>query len=82
MWDTLELEIVAELPRSGNWNFAAQWSPRSPGVFVTASFDGKVSLYDLQTCELPDNAAAGRGDFASLLSTTSTRGAHTTLTGP
>lgn len=74
IWDSIDLEVVAELPRSGNWNFAVQWSPRIPGVFATASFDGKVSMYNLQTCELPDSAAAGRGDFASLLSTASTRG--------
>jgi hypothetical protein len=74
IWDSIDLEVVAELPRSGNWNFAVQWSPRIPGVFATASFDCKVSMYNLQTCELPDSAAAGRGDFASLLSTASTRG--------
>ena len=76
VWDTVDCEVLAELPQSGNWNFAALWSPRTPGVFVTAGFDGKVSVYALETCEQPDAiAAGGGGDFAALLSTSSSTGA-------
>ena len=42
MWDVSAGVELAELPPSGNWNFAAAWSPTNPGVFATASFDGKV----------------------------------------
>ena len=42
MWDAETKQELLELPRSGNWNFNALWSPTNPGVFTTASFDGKV----------------------------------------
>ena len=42
VWDVSAGVELAELPPSGNWNFAAAWSPTNPGVFATASFDGKV----------------------------------------
>ncbi len=42
MWDVAAGVELAELPPSGNWNFAAAWSPTNPGVFATASFDGKA----------------------------------------
>ncbi len=81
VWDTTtDFDVLAELPQSGNWNFSAAWSPRTPGVFVTAGFDGKVSVYALETCELPEVVAAGGGgDFAALLSTSSTTGARSGL---
>jgi len=42
VWDVSAGVELAELPPSGNWNFAAAWSPTNPGVFATASFDGKA----------------------------------------
>ena len=44
VWDVSAGVELAELPPSGNWNFAAAWSPTNPGVFATASFDGKVRV--------------------------------------
>ena len=44
VWDVSAGVELAELPPSGNWNFAAAWSPTNPGVFATASFDGKARL--------------------------------------
>ena len=42
MWDADAGTELLELPRSGGCNFNAAWSPTVPGVFATASFDGKV----------------------------------------
>lgn len=42
MWDMESKQELLELPRSGGCNFNAAWSPTMPGVFATASFDGKV----------------------------------------
>lgn len=42
VWDTESRQEMLELPRSGGCNFNAAWSPRIPGMFATASFDGKV----------------------------------------
>lgn len=50
-WDTNSGEVVAEVPASANWNFDVQWSPRCPGVLSTASFDGKLSLHNLQVSQ-------------------------------
>ena len=44
MWDMKAMEEVLELPGSGNWNTSALWSPTVPGVFATATFDGKVGV--------------------------------------
>ena len=44
MWDADAGTELLELPRSGGCNFNAAWSPTVPGVFATASFDGKVQL--------------------------------------
>ena len=44
VWDVSAGVELAELPPSGNWNFAAAWSPTNPGVFATASFAGKARL--------------------------------------
>ncbi|XP_042061380.1 protein transport protein SEC31 homolog B-like [Salvia splendens] len=47
-WDTISGEIVAELPAGTNWNFDVHWYPKIPGVISASSFDGKVSLYNIE----------------------------------
>ncbi|XP_047947796.1 protein transport protein SEC31 homolog B isoform X3 [Salvia hispanica] len=47
-WDTISGEIVAELPTGTNWNFDVHWYPKIPGVISASSFDGKVSLYNIE----------------------------------
>jgi hypothetical protein len=42
VWDADAGQELLELPRSGGCNFNAAWSPTVPGVFATASFDGKA----------------------------------------
>jgi len=49
VWDTEARQELLELPRSGNWNFNVLWSPTNPGVFTTASFDGKASAPSVQS---------------------------------
>uniref|UniRef100_A0A0D6QV06 Sec16 Sec23-binding domain-containing protein n=1 Tax=Araucaria cunninghamii TaxID=56994 RepID=A0A0D6QV06_ARACU len=58
-WDTISGEIVCELPAGTSWNFDVQWSPRIPGVFSASSFDGKVDIYNIETC----SRASGEGIF-------------------
>lgn len=54
MWDADAGTELLELPRSGGCNFNAAWSPTVPGVFATASFDGKVQPQTfLDTLEYP-----------------------------
>ncbi|KAL3683229.1 hypothetical protein R1sor_001251 [Riccia sorocarpa] len=49
-WDTLTGEILCEVPARTNWNFDVQWSPRTPGVFSTSSFDGNIGIYNIEAC--------------------------------
>jgi hypothetical protein len=54
VWDADVGTELLELPRSGGCNFNAAWSPTVPGVFATASFDGKVQPQTfLDTLESP-----------------------------
>ncbi|KAJ7547293.1 hypothetical protein O6H91_08G078700 [Diphasiastrum complanatum] len=60
-WDTVSGEILCELPSSSNWNFDVQWSPRTPGVLSTSSFDGKIGIYNIEACSrvLPSDCDFG-----------------------
>ncbi|XP_072984092.1 protein transport protein SEC31 homolog B-like isoform X1 [Typha latifolia] len=49
-WDTLNGEIVSELPASTNWNFDIHWYPKIPGVIATSSFDVKIGIYNIEAC--------------------------------
>lgn len=42
------LQVLCELPASGNWDFDVQWSPCTPGVLSTSSFDGKIGIYNIE----------------------------------
>eukprot|EP00201_Polytomella_parva_P000598 CAMPEP_0175077168 /NCGR_PEP_ID=MMETSP0052_2-20121109/23216_1 /TAXON_ID=51329 ORGANISM="Polytomella parva, Strain SAG 63-3" /NCGR_SAMPLE_ID=MMETSP0052_2 /ASSEMBLY_ACC=CAM_ASM_000194 /LENGTH=971 /DNA_ID=CAMNT_0016346555 /DNA_START=120 /DNA_END=3032 /DNA_ORIENTATION=+ len=50
VWDVTKGEILCEMPVTSNWNFDVHWSPNCPGVFSTASFDGKIGLHSLLSC--------------------------------
>ena len=63
-WDAEAGEPLCELPSSGNWNFDVQWCPRAPGVFSAASFDGKVSLYNLTDCTSQEKEKIVNPDFS------------------
>ena len=74
-WDTEAGEVISELPASSNWNFDVQWSKTSPGILSTSSFDGKVTLHNLQQASSQQSSAHGvSADFSGL--------AHSQSTGP
>jgi len=69
-WDTEAGEVISELPASSNWNFDVQWSKTTPGILSTSSFDGKITLHNLQQAGAPQ-AAGGQAhgvasDFSGL----------------
>ena len=47
-WDMSHGSVVAESSAGSNWNFDVRWSPLVPGILSTASFDGKVCMYNLE----------------------------------
>ncbi|CAH2058748.1 unnamed protein product [Thlaspi arvense] len=49
-WDTNTAEIVAELPAGNNRNFDVHWYPKIPGVIAASSFDGKIAIYNIESC--------------------------------
>ena len=48
-WNPKNGTIVGELPPTNNWTFDVQWSPKNPDLLSAASFDGKVSIFSLQS---------------------------------
>jgi protein transport protein SEC31 len=64
-WDTLSGQVLCELPASGNWNFDVQWSPCTPGVLSTSSFDGQIGIYNIEACSrAPSNHSLFGGDLS------------------
>ena len=50
VWDAKDGSILAEFPASSNWNFDAQWSKKTAGEISASSFDGTVSILNLNEC--------------------------------
>ncbi|KAK9729369.1 protein transport protein S31 [Basidiobolus ranarum] len=48
-WNPRVGEVVGELPQSSNWTFDVQWCPRNPNLLSTASFDGQINIFSLQS---------------------------------
>lgn len=48
-WNPLTGALLGQLPARSNWTFEAQWCPRNPDLFYTASFDGAIQVYSLQS---------------------------------
>jgi protein transport protein SEC31 len=69
-WDTEAGEVISELPASANWNFDVQWSKTAPGILSTSSFDGKVTLHNLQRAGATTQGGASahgvNSDFSGL----------------
>ncbi len=69
-WDTEAGEVISELPASANWNFDVQWSKTTPGILSTSSFDGKITLHNLQkagaTAQGSADAHGVSSDFSEL----------------
>ncbi|XAR54410.1 hypothetical protein NMG60_11029523 [Bertholletia excelsa] len=60
-WDIVSGEIVCELPAGTNWNFDVHWYPKIPGVISASSFDGKIGIYNIESCS---RVGVGEGDFS------------------
>eukprot|EP00172_Hildenbrandia_rubra_P000174 Plantae.Rhodophyta-Hildenbrandia_rubra.ctg10776.p1 GENE.Plantae.Rhodophyta-Hildenbrandia_rubra.ctg10776~~Plantae.Rhodophyta-Hildenbrandia_rubra.ctg10776.p1 ORF type:complete len:1215 (-),score=218.30 Plantae.Rhodophyta-Hildenbrandia_rubra.ctg10776:143-3787(-) len=50
--------VLAELPRSNQWNFNVKWSPKLPGVYLTTSFDGQMCVKSLLTSDVTPSVSA------------------------
>ncbi|MQL67954.1 hypothetical protein Taro_000254, partial [Colocasia esculenta] len=52
-WDTVNGEIVRELPPSTSCNFDVHWCPKIPGAIAASSFDVKIGIYNIEACSRP-----------------------------
>ena len=48
-WNPQTGEIYGEYPVVTNWTFQTRWNPHNPSLSATASFDGKITVYPLQS---------------------------------
>lgn len=46
-------EILCEIPSGSNWVNDIQWSPKLPGIFLTSSMDGNLSVHSISTPNVP-----------------------------
>ncbi|KAG7674441.1 hypothetical protein KSW81_000096 [Nannochloris sp. 'desiccata'] len=54
VWDVPTGQSHSEMPPAVNWKFDVQWAPgKAAGVFGGATFEGKVTLDKLATCQAP-----------------------------
>lgn len=42
-------EIISEAPQAANWNFDVKWSPRIPGLYLSSSYDGRLTVNSIMT---------------------------------
>ncbi|CAN8073139.1 unnamed protein product [Agarophyton chilense] len=42
-------EIVSEAPQTANWNFDVKWSSRIPGLYLSSSYDGRITVNSMMT---------------------------------
>lgn len=50
--------LIVELPKSSTWNFNVQWSPKSAGLYLASSFDGRISLSSILTANAAPSVSA------------------------
>lgn len=48
-WNPHTAQILGEFAILTNWAFQIRWSPSHPNLCATASFDGKISVYNIQS---------------------------------
>lgn len=73
LWNPETGVRLGEYPPAGNWTFLAAFAPRAPDVFVSASFDGTVSVQTLQdTSPPPRKVEASEDDFWSTIASADT----------
>ncbi|PVU88786.1 hypothetical protein BB559_005398 [Furculomyces boomerangus] len=54
-WNASSGEIISELPVTSNWIFDVQWNQSNPNLISTASFEGKVNVYQIQSSHKETN---------------------------
>ncbi|KAJ1680430.1 protein transport protein S31 [Spiromyces aspiralis] len=57
-WNPFTQDIVGELPAGNNWVFDVQWCQHNPNVISTASFDGRVGVYSIESSNRQGQARA------------------------
>ncbi|KAL9013615.1 MAG: hypothetical protein Q9173_001702 [Seirophora scorigena] len=69
-WNPQTAEAYGEFPVVTNWTFQTRWNPHNPSFLATASFDGKITVYPLQSTQADDRRSGGNpaksvedGDF-------------------
>jgi WD40 repeat protein len=75
-WDVNSTDVICELPASEHYNFEVQWCSTAPGVFATASFDGKVALHSLLSCTEQAAVESFNADFTVSKSSTGEGSSH------
>ncbi|KHO02018.1 protein transport protein (SEC31) [Metarhizium album ARSEF 1941] len=55
VWNPQTGEKYGELPEMTNWTFQTQFNPHNPNLSATASFDGKITIQNLQNTN-PDTS--------------------------
>ncbi|KAF4552090.1 Protein transport protein sec31-like protein [Elsinoe fawcettii] len=64
-WNPHTGQAYGEYPVVTNWTFQTRWNPHNPGLFATASFDGKISIQSVQnTNPSANDAQAATGQAA------------------
>ena len=56
-WNTTTGEVLGEFPIVTNWTFQTRWNSHSPGLLATASFDGKISIQNVQSTNVDSSKA-------------------------
>lgn len=57
-WDVQTGKALGEFPIVTNWTFQTRWDTYSPGLLATASFDGKISVHNIQSTNVDSAKAA------------------------
>ncbi|RKP37141.1 WD40-repeat-containing domain protein, partial [Dimargaris cristalligena] len=60
-WNPRKGEIIGELPVSHNWVFDVQVNQTNPNLLSTASFDGKIGIYSLQSTNEGEDTSQAAG---------------------
>lgn len=58
-WNPQTSEAYGEFPVVTNWTFQTQWCSSNPNYVATASFDGKISINQIQNTRSETDSAAG-----------------------
>ncbi|KAF2154006.1 hypothetical protein K461DRAFT_277072 [Myriangium duriaei CBS 260.36] len=63
-WNPHTGQPYGEFPVVTNWTFQTRWNPHNPNLFATASFDGKISVQNVQNTNPKADTQAVSGQAA------------------